>query len=447
MTQGRFSTTGEAIAAVEAALDEIAGGLGLAGSPGERLELIARLRRAARRASSLVSVWVAEADRDGAARRGAGTTVTDWLARETKADPGEARGMLNEGRGLLSSPALREAVTAGQVTPNQLRGIKKTLRELPDEFSRQQRRRAADLLIAKADTMTPSELGRQAEALTAELAPERLPDNEARLLRLEQQRGRAFQRRSLMPTPDGDGSILIDGSLPVLEGEKLRRLIAGYAASDRASMDRSTDRRSRVQKDADALIALLGNHGQGERVPGVAGDRPRVVVTISEADLRARTEQAGVLASGEQIDPGTLRRLACDAEVLPVVLGGTSAVLDVGRSHRTVTPEIRQALSTRDGCCRFPGCDASDELCEAHHIVPWWASGVTALHNLVLMCPEHHALVEPPRFWAEPPPDRWVVEMVDGQPELRPPKSLTYRPPRLDDPPPAAGRNGSSPGP
>ncbi|PKQ19038.1 MAG: hypothetical protein CVT66_11615, partial [Actinobacteria bacterium HGW-Actinobacteria-6] len=32
--------------------------------------------------------------------------------------------------------------------------------------------------------------------------------------------------------------------------------------------------------------------------------------------------------------------------------------------------------------CTFPGCDARPTMCEAHHVVPWWAGGATALSNL-----------------------------------------------------------------
>jgi hypothetical protein len=38
------------------------------------------------------------------------------------------------------------------------------------------------------------------------------------------------------------------------------------------------------------------------------------------------------------LDPGAVRRLCCDAQVIPVVMGGPSEVLDVGRDQRTVDP-------------------------------------------------------------------------------------------------------------
>ena len=46
---------------------------------------------------------------------------------------------------------------------------------------------------------------------------------------------------------------------------------------------------------------------------------------------------------------------AASLAVLPIVLGGPSQPLDVGRTQRLVTPAIRAALEVRDGGCVFPG--------------------------------------------------------------------------------------------
>ena len=62
----------------------------------------------------------------------------------------------------------------------------------------------------------------------------------------------------------------------------------------------------------------------------------------------------GALGSEALVDPRTVRRLACDAEIVPMVLGSRSEPLDVGRLQRTVTDAIRRALNLRDGGCAFP---------------------------------------------------------------------------------------------
>jgi hypothetical protein len=93
--------------------------------------------------------------------------------------------------------------------------------------------------------------------------------------------------------------------------------------------------------------------------------------------------------------------------------------LDVGRTQRLATPAIRAALELRDGGCVFPGCTTPARDCDAHHIIPWWAGGPTALSNLVLLCPHHHGTVEPSH---NPDADRWKVRLrPNGTPEIIPP--------------------------
>jgi HNH endonuclease len=130
----------------------------------------------------------------------------------------------------------------------------------------------------------------------------------------------------------------------------------------------------------------------------------------------------GITGTGRQIAASVLRGLLCDADILPIVLGGSSEILDVGREHRLVTPAIRAALNQRDQGCVFPGCDAAPEASHAHHITPWWNGGTTALHNLVLLCPHHHAIIEPGH---NPNADRWRLTLrPDGISEIRPPRRV-----------------------
>ncbi|MGH3529092.1 MAG: DUF222 domain-containing protein [Pseudonocardiaceae bacterium] len=51
---------------------------------------------------------------------------------------------------------------------------------------------------------------------------------------------------------------------------------------------------------------------------------------------------------GTHISAAEARRWACDAKIIPVVLGEKSEPLDVGRAMRTVPLAIRRALVARD---------------------------------------------------------------------------------------------------
>jgi len=101
----------------------------------------------------------------------------------------------------------------------------------------------------------------------------------------------------------------------------------------------------------------------------------------------------GTLGDGRKVTPATVRRMACDADVAPVVLGSHSEILDVGRVRRLVTPAIRKALIVRDRGCAFPDCDRPPCWCDAHHTTPWMDGGITSLDTCVLLCRKHHVIV------------------------------------------------------
>ena len=115
--------------------------------------------------------------------------------------------------------------------------------------------------------------------------------------------------------------------------------------------------------------------------------RAQIVVTTSYDGL-TRQLGAGALDTGLHLTPEAVRRLACDASILPAVLGGTGQPLDVGRQRRLITGPLRRALVLRDRGCAFPGCDRP-RWCDAHHI-QHWADGATPASNAVLLCGHHH---------------------------------------------------------
>jgi hypothetical protein len=88
-----------------------------------------------------------------------------------------------------------------------------------------------------------------------------------------------------------------------------------------------------------------------------------------------------------------VRRLACDASVIPMVLGSHGQPLDLGRSKRLVTPALLAALWARDKRCTFPGCRRPPQWCDAHHARHGANGGHTSLLNLTLLCAHHHTWV------------------------------------------------------
>jgi 5-methylcytosine-specific restriction protein A len=91
-------------------------------------------------------------------------------------------------------------------------------------------------------------------------------------------------------------------------------------------------------------------------LPQTGGHRPTLTVTVTLDDLEQRARGA-VLRPRRGVTPAALRRLCCDAAVVPVVLGGAGQPLDVGRATRTIPDGLRRAVAARDRGCAFPSCD------------------------------------------------------------------------------------------
>lgn len=159
-----------------------------------------------------------------------------------------------------------------------------------------------------------------------------------------------------------------------------------------ASDDPVRDERSADQRRLDALVEVCAVYqGLGPRTR--LGVSTRLVITMPLADLVSATG-CGLTQHGDVISPAAVRALACDAGVIPMVLGSQSEPLDVGRESRLATPAQLAALWQRDKGCSFPGCSRPPGFCQAHHVSHWLAHlGPTELENLALLCRRHHTIV------------------------------------------------------
>ncbi|MQA17783.1 MAG: DUF222 domain-containing protein, partial [Pseudonocardiaceae bacterium] len=176
------------------------------------------------------------------------------------------------------------------------------------------------------------------------------------------------------------------------------------------------DDRTLAQRRGDALVELCRRVLGTDALPSCGGEPPQVVVTIPLEELEARAERARarMLYGPETFTAGQLRRICCDATVIPVVLGAASEILDVGRARRTVPRWLRRAVALRDRGCAHPGCDQAPAACEIHHTAEWIRDhGTTALRNLVMLCGRHHQLMHSARNAGH----RWIIRMVNGRPE------------------------------
>ena len=412
-------------------------------SDGERLTWIEKVTEAERRVSALKAVLIGEADEAGSAMRARHTRLRDWLAGSGQESPRRAAAAVWKARELEQRPRVREAATSGRISLEQAAAINEALNGLPTGFDKAQQQHAEDLILVAATHTSPERLRTMAESLVTQVAPTQAETPEQRAARLEARDARARARRCLRFGPETDGSIDFSGSLPVLDGRRLQQLVQAIADRDYRSAKDTHDRKRLLQTPqqrlADALCTLVTAAGattstphgtaepSGVRVPTGAA---QLMVVIPYEQLLDRACERGVLMDGTAVSPGELRRLACQADLIPVVLGTDSTILDVGRVHRLAPPALRLAVALRDGGCAFPGCTMPMWHCDVHHVTPWQLGGPTNLGNMVALCQPHHSLVEPAPPMRLPDGtfrtvDQWQVRIDSrGLPEFIPPEAV-----------------------
>ncbi|TDO44945.1 HNH endonuclease [Kribbella sp. VKM Ac-2527] len=283
---------------------------------------------------------------------------------------------------------------------------------------------AEEQMVRAAQLLSPGELRKMGKQVR-----DRLDTDGA-----EPAEKRAHAKETLWLKRRDDG-IQFGGFLAADNAELLQTVIFA-GAKPHKTPDGQPDPRPRGKRHADGLVtALTVAAGTGTAAPGHGGIKPHITVTINLADLLAGTG-TGDLAHGGTLSAAAIRRLACDAGIIPLVLGANSEPLDVGTEERFVNRAMRRALNTRDKGCIV--CGAPPAMCEAHHLVHWANGGPTRVENLVLLCKAHHIDVHH---------GHWTITMLNGRPVLsRPGWATPTNPPpdpRSTNPPPGTGTPGT----
>jgi hypothetical protein len=323
-------------------------------------------------------------------------TVATWLAAETRTDPRDRAGELALARSLDRRwTRLGAAVADGSVNLPQARAISRAMDDLPmEEVGRDAMVRAEEALVDYAATYAPRELRRLGRRILEVAAPECCDEAEGRALEREERRAEGLASLSLRGL--GDGTTRISGRLPDAVADRWRTYLDAFASPRHRGVGDGEDRSPR-RRLAAAFAAFL-EVADPARMPLHGGDATTVIVTV---DLdRLAGSLAGVGLVGEEpITAAQARRLACTARIIPAVLGGTSEVLDLGRSRRLFSAAQRKAMAVRDRRCRAEGCTVPAAWCEAHHATDRWARGGRSdLADGVLLCSWHHHRAHDPRY-------------------------------------------------
>src|SRR5207248_271196 len=156
----------------------------------------------------------------------------------------------------------------------------------------------------------------------------------------------------------------LTGTLTPDVGDALARALtlAGQRCGD-------TDTRTPRQRAHDALGAIATAYLAGDGAPSFTGAPRTVIITLDLQTLENELRDRWInLPDGTHLHSTTIRRLACDAELIPVVLGAGGDIIDVGDANREFSVKTRRAAYLRQhGRCAFPDCHGP--VVELHHIV------------------------------------------------------------------------------
>ncbi|WFE50498.1 HNH endonuclease signature motif containing protein [Micromonospora sp. WMMD1155] len=392
--------------------DAVAACVDAAAWPLTEHELIAALDAAHRLQQRLAAVTltlVREIDGRGTARAHGASTTAVWLRERLRMTVPAARRLVDLATTLdTGNPAIRHALADGTITQDQARVIADTAATVTVTAGAEVAEKAVGALVEWAGQFDPTLLRRMGTRILDHVAPDLADAAAAAALAAED--ARATRDRHLTLSAQTDGRLRLTGTLDAETAGLLRAAIDPLSAPAGPDDGRSPGQR---RHDALADVCRLALH-TGD-LPEHGGDRAQIVIT-TDYDTLTRQLGSGTLDIGVRLTPDTVRRLACDATILPAVLGGTSQVLDVGRQRRLITGPLRRALVLRDGGCAFPGCDRPPRWCAAHHIHHWADGGPTNLDNAVLLCGHHHRHIHH---------REWTVRLSDdGHPEFIPPAWL-----------------------
>ena len=116
--------------------------------------------------------------------------------------------------------------------------------------------------------------------------------------------------------------------------------------------------------------------------------------------IDAKTLLDGAVHTGSVIDCGlgielpveTIRRMACYADITPIIVGADGVHLDLQQTTRLANREQRRALRAMYKGCAVPGCCVAWDYVVIHHLKWFRNGGPTDICNLLPLCHKHHHL-------------------------------------------------------
>jgi hypothetical protein len=390
--------------AIDDGLDRLGDPTAWSMSESEQRESLLVLDRLGSRLAALEMRVLAEAGRQEVGAAEGATSTAAWLAHQTRQTRARCAATARLAAELDESFAsTRAALSTGRINPDQASVIVKAVTALTREHEDLPvgiEARAEAHLLDLAEEFDATILRRLGRRLFEVVCPEAADAAEGEALRKEEERAR--RKAALSMRDNGDGTVRGSFTLPRLHAALLEKALQALTSPRRLGEARLDPRSGRALPRESLLgrgfMELLERCLDTAALPSQGGSPFTLVITIGLDALQTKVG-AGTLETGERISAGELRRLACRAGLIPMVLGGDSVVLDLGRKQRLFDFYQRLALAQQFGGCATDGCDRPPSWTEAHHKEPWSEGGRTDLQDGIPLCPPHHHMADDPQRW------------------------------------------------
>ena len=347
----------------------------------------------------------------------------------------------------------REAYAAGQLRADQVRVIVRAAEQAPLETTVEQLAAAEEVLVGKA-TGVGTRSGRPMNAKRLRQAARRMLDivdrdlaDKHEAIMLGRESRRAKHETYLALHDNGDGTYSGKFTIPELHGSLLRTALETLSAPRRLNKTRTSTDGETISGYDESAPTGPGHGLSGWEIHGNAlceliehlptdgwngANALTLLVTMTAEDLTHDLTQAGKLDPADwpdwrgpdetgtaKLDTGTrtaagdLRRLACEAGLVPAVLNSKSVPLDLGRTRRLHSHHQRKALSLVHDTCAIGTCERPFAWSEIHHLTPWGRGGDTDL-DAIPLCSWHHHRAHDPRWHLTQHPLRgWELSARD----------------------------------
>jgi hypothetical protein len=324
---------------------------------------------------------------------GAAPAPNEVIAKASNVSGRDAKRAVARSEAIGAVPELAAALAEGKVSSNHADVLARVAGRL-DEGTRQAFLAEGPLLVGAAGRLTPESFERHCKRVADSLGDEGLGEFERQ--QRQTQLRHWINRETGMYVIHAELDPEIGTAVFAAMDAEIERLFHSDASGAGAGLVAELARSN--EHLAAHAFANLVHRGHASSSDGPVSTE--VSVLIDHETLVRGLHEHGVceLADGTPIPVETARRLACDAGVLPIVLGGDGVPIDVGRRRRLATRAQRAALRAMHRTCAFDGCDVPHSRCQPHHLHEWDAGGRTDLANLLPLCHRHHHLVHEGRW-------------------------------------------------